>query len=60
MNPKPRIAVIVGSTRPTRFADAPAQWILNQAQARGDMNVELVDLREHPLSFYRRSQERAR
>lgn len=52
MNSKPRIAVIVGSTRPTRFADAPAQWILKQAQARGDLDVELVDLRDHPLPFF--------
>src|ERR1700761_1526085 len=52
MNTKPRIAVIVGSTRPTRFADTPAQWILKQAQARGDMDVELVDLRDYPLPFF--------
>lgn len=52
MNAKPRIAVIIGSTRPTRFADTPAQWILNQARARGDMDVELVDLRDHPLPFF--------
>ncbi len=52
MSSKPRIAVIVGSTRPTRFADAPAQWILKQAQARGDMDVELIDLRDHPLPFF--------
>jgi len=52
MSSKPRIAVIVGSTRPTRFADTPAQWILKQAQARGDMEVELVDLRDHPLPFF--------
>jgi NAD(P)H-dependent FMN reductase len=52
MDSKPRIAVIVGSTRPTRFADAPAQWVLKQAQARGDMDVELVDLRDHPLPFF--------
>lgn len=52
MSLKPRIAVIVGSTRPTRFADVPARWILKQAQARGDMDVELVDLREHPLPFF--------
>jgi len=49
---KPRIAVIIGSTRPTRLADTPAQWILKQAQARGDMDVELVDLRDHPLPFF--------
>lgn len=52
MSTKPRIAVIVGSTRATRFADKPAQWILKQAQARGDMDVELVDLRDHPLPFF--------
>lgn len=52
MNTKPRIAVVIGSTRPTRFADAPAQWILKQARARGDMEVELVDLRDHPLPFF--------
>jgi NAD(P)H-dependent FMN reductase len=49
---KPRIAVIVGSTRPTRFADVPARWILKQAQAREDLDVELVDLREHDLPFF--------
>ncbi|MDB5682234.1 MAG: putative reductase [Sphingomonas bacterium] len=52
MTAKPRIAVIVGSTRPTRFADAPARWILKQAQARDDMDVELVDLRDYPLPFF--------
>jgi NAD(P)H-dependent FMN reductase len=52
MSSKPRIAVIIGSTRPTRFADAPAQWILKQAQARGDLDVELIDLRDHPLPFF--------
>jgi NAD(P)H-dependent FMN reductase len=52
MSAKPRIALIVGSTRPTRFADKPAQWMLKQAQARGDMDVELVDLRDHALPFF--------
>jgi NAD(P)H-dependent FMN reductase len=49
---KPKIGVIIGSTRPTRFADVPAQWILKQAQARGDMDVSLVDLRDHRLPFF--------
>jgi NAD(P)H-dependent FMN reductase len=49
---KPKIAVIIGSTRPTRFADTPAQWILKQAQARDDMEVELVDLRDHAMPFF--------
>lgn len=52
MTAKPRIALIIGSTRPTRFADKPAQWMLKQAQARQDMEVEVVDLRDHPLPFF--------
>jgi NAD(P)H-dependent FMN reductase len=52
MTAKPRIALIISSTRPTRFADKPAQWMLKQAQARQDMEVELVDLRDHPLPFF--------
>ncbi len=52
MTAKPRIAVIIGSTRPTRFADVPAQWMLKQAQARSDLEVELVDLRDHPLPLF--------
>ncbi len=49
---QPRIALVIGSTRPTRFADKPAHWMLKQAQSRGDMDVELVDLRDHPLPFF--------
>lgn len=52
MSGKPRIAVIVSSTRPSRFADKPAQWILKQAQARTDIEVELVDLRDFQLPFF--------
>lgn len=52
MNKKPRIAIIIGSTRPTRFADQPAQWMLKQVRARDDMDVEVVDLRDHPLPFF--------
>lgn len=52
MKSKPRIALIIGSTRPTRFADKPAQWMLKQALARDDMDVELIDLRDHPLPLF--------
>jgi len=52
MTVKPRIALIIGSTRPSRFADTPAQWMLKQARARDDIDVELVDLRDHPLPFF--------
>jgi NAD(P)H-dependent FMN reductase len=49
---KPKIAVIISSTRATRFADLPAQWIMAQAAARDDLELELVDLRDHPLPFF--------
>ena len=52
MPSKPKIAVIIGSTRATRFADKPAQWMLKQAQARDDMTVELVDLRDYNLPLF--------
>ncbi|MFZ3581095.1 NADPH-dependent FMN reductase [Loktanella sp. DJP18] len=48
----PKIAIIIGSTRKTRFADKPAQWMLTQAQARDDMTVELVDLRDFDLPLF--------
>jgi len=52
MSRKPRIAVIVGSTRKSRFADKPAHWILDKAQARGDWDVELVDIRDFDLPLF--------
>lgn len=52
MSAKPRIAVIVGSTRKSRFADKPAQWILTKAEARGDWDVELVDIRDFDLPLF--------
>jgi NAD(P)H-dependent FMN reductase len=49
---KPRIAVIMSTTRATRFADRPAKWIYDLAVARGDMEVEIVDLRDYPMPFF--------
>jgi NAD(P)H-dependent FMN reductase len=46
------VALIVGSTRPNRFADIPAKWIINAAQARSDFRLDVLDLREHPLPFF--------
>lgn len=48
----PKIALIIGSTRKSRFADIPAQWMLAQAKARTDMDVELVDLRDFDLPLF--------
>jgi len=49
---QPRIAIILSTTRATRFADIPARWLLDHAGARGDMNVELLDLRDYPMPFF--------
>jgi NAD(P)H-dependent FMN reductase len=52
MTTKPKIAIIVSSTRATRFADLPTAWIKAQAEARGDMDVEVVDLRDYPMPLF--------
>ncbi|MCB2117639.1 MAG: NAD(P)H-dependent oxidoreductase [Rhodobacteraceae bacterium] len=52
MPTKPKIAIIVSSTRPTRFADIPTAWIKAQAEARGDLTVEVLDLRDYPMPFF--------
>ncbi len=49
---KLKIGIIIGSTRQGRFADTPANWIKAHAEARGDMEVELVDLRDFPMPFF--------
>ena len=46
------IQVIVGSTREGRFAERVAHWVLENLRTREDIEVELVDLREHPLPFF--------
>ncbi|MGH8081342.1 MAG: NADPH-dependent FMN reductase [Lysobacter sp.] len=47
----PRIALIIGSTRPNRFADVPAAWIQAGAKARG-LNLDTLDLRDHALPLF--------
>jgi NAD(P)H-dependent FMN reductase len=49
---KPKIAVIISTTRATRFGEKPAQWIFDIATARTDMRVELIDLRDYPMPFF--------
>lgn len=49
---KPKIGVIISSTRPTRFGDKPAAWILDHLKARGDVDAEIVDLRDYKLPLF--------
>jgi len=46
------IQVITGTTRVGRFSERVSAWVLAYLGDRGDIEVELVDLREHPLPFF--------
>jgi NAD(P)H-dependent FMN reductase len=49
---KPKIAVIISTTRAARFGEKPARWIYDIARERSDMSVELIDLRAYPMPFF--------
>jgi NAD(P)H-dependent FMN reductase len=44
-----RIAIIIGSTRPGRKAEAVGKWVYEIAQKRGDAEFELVDVKDFDL-----------
>lgn len=52
MQTRPKIGIILSTTRPGRFADTPANWLLNIARERTDADFELVDLRDYPMPFF--------
>ena len=49
---KPRIAVIISSTRKARFADKPAAWLMDKVKDHAELDFELVDLRDYDLPFF--------
>lgn len=49
---KLKIAVIISSTRASRFGEKPAQWILEKANQRPEIEAEIVDLRDFDLPFF--------
>jgi NAD(P)H-dependent FMN reductase len=46
------IQIITGTTREGRFSERVAKWTFERLARRDDFDVELVDLREHPLPFF--------
>ncbi|MGA9877038.1 MAG: NAD(P)H-dependent oxidoreductase [Solirubrobacteraceae bacterium] len=46
-----RIAVVVGSTRPTRICRGIAEWVRGVAQEGSPLHYELIDLAEIDLPF---------
>ena len=49
---RPKIGIIVSSVRPNRFADHPTEWIHDLAKARGEWDIEVLDLRDYPLPLF--------
>jgi NAD(P)H-dependent FMN reductase len=47
-----KFALIIGSTRPNRFADVPARWVAEAAAKESDFTLEVLDLRDWPLPFF--------
>ncbi|MCC3775692.1 NADPH-dependent FMN reductase [Streptomyces sp. UNOB3_S3] len=44
-----RLAVVVASTREGRFGPTVAEWLAGQTARRDDIDVDVIDLGEHPL-----------
>ena len=47
-----KLAIMIGSTRPTRAADRVAPWVVERATAHGAFDVEVLDLRDWPLPMF--------
>jgi NAD(P)H-dependent FMN reductase len=48
----PKIAIILGSTRPGRNGEAVAHWVYDHASKRDDASFELVDLHDYHLPLF--------
>ncbi len=46
------VQVITGTTREGRFSERVAAWVVGRLAEHGAFEVELVDLRDHPLPFF--------
>lgn len=49
---KPRIGIVISTTREKRFGPIPAQWIYEIASRRNELSFEIIDLRDYPLPHY--------
>jgi NAD(P)H-dependent FMN reductase len=47
-----KVGLIIGSTRPNRFADTPARWLVDGASVRSDLQLAVLDLRDFDLPFF--------
>jgi NAD(P)H-dependent FMN reductase len=47
------VKLIIGSTREGRSADLVSPWVIRSLQARQDLTVEVLDLRDWDLPMFR-------
>src|SRR3984893_7017923 len=52
MQKRPKIGIIISTTRPGRFADIPTNWLFNIAKERTDAALGIVCLRDYPMPFF--------
>ena len=49
---KPKIAIIISSTRGARVGEQAARYVESIASKRSDLSFEVVDLRDYPMPFF--------
>ncbi|WP_172299828.1 NADPH-dependent FMN reductase [Pseudoruegeria sp. HB172150] len=49
---KPRIAVILGTTRPSRWGHVPADWIKSRIEADGRLDADILDIADYDLPMF--------
>jgi NAD(P)H-dependent FMN reductase len=49
---KPKLAIVIGSIRPNRFAAHAGEWIERVAKETGMFEVEVVDLKNYPMPIF--------
>lgn len=52
MADKLKIQIIISSTRENRFGGTVGKWVYDVAAGRGDIDAELLDLRDYPMPFF--------
>ena len=55
-----RLQIIIGSTRPARFADKPVAWLKERLEGRDGFELDVLDLRDYPLPFFESAMSPAR
>jgi len=49
---RPKIGIILSTTRQARFADKATAWLLDIVQQRADLEFEVIDLRDYALPLF--------